>query len=45
MNNPMNKEMPYLVIDFLDARSQGLNLNDWEQYKLYYGIGEVADYE
>jgi uncharacterized protein YabN with tetrapyrrole methylase and pyrophosphatase domain len=35
-----NDTPPYSNEDFEDAKSKGLNLDDWKDYVEYYGVGE-----
>jgi hypothetical protein len=36
---------PYSDEDYKNAKKQGLDLDDWNDYVKYYNIGEMEDYE
>lgn len=36
---------PYSDADYEDAKSKGLNLDDWSDYQIYYNLGERIDAE
>lgn len=35
---------PYSVEDYETAKKQGLDLDDWDDYVKFYGVGEQPDY-
>lgn len=41
----MNDEPPYSQEDYEKAKQQGLDLDDWNDYVKYYGLGEREEYE
>jgi hypothetical protein len=36
---------PYDKEDYEKAKEQGLDLNDWNDYCKFYGVGEEPDYD
>jgi hypothetical protein len=40
-----NREPPYSDEEYEDAKLQELNLDDWDDYAKYFGIGEEIEYE
>ena len=41
----MNNEKPYSDQDYQEAKSLGLDLDDWDDYKRFYKMEEFADEE
>lgn len=40
----MNTNKPYSHKDYLDAKSKGLDLDNWNDYQEYYELGEEDVY-
>lgn len=40
-----NSEPPYSEADYEDAKQKGLDLDNWNHYVLYYGLGLDPDEE
>ena len=38
-------DAPYSEKDYAKAKEQGLNLDDWDDYQKFYGLGAQEDYE
>ena len=38
-------DKPYSDKDYEDAKKQGLDLDDWNDYVRFYGLGEREEYE
>ena len=36
---------PYSDNDYLEAKELGLDLDDWDDYVKFFGLGERVDYE
>jgi hypothetical protein len=36
---------PYSDEEFEEAKNQGLDLDDWDDYVKYFGIGEEPNYD
>jgi len=36
---------PYSAKDYDDAKKQGLDLDNWNDYVKYYGVGEEPNYD
>jgi hypothetical protein len=41
----VNTVKPYSDEEYEEAKEQGLDLDDWDDYVKYFGIGEVEEYE
>jgi hypothetical protein len=41
----MNPIKPYSDLEYEHAKEQGLDLEDWDDYVKYFGLGEAADYD
>lgn len=39
------KTPPYSIFDYEAAQAQGLDLDDWNHYVKFYGLGEQEEYE
>jgi hypothetical protein len=39
------EDAPYSKWDYYDAKNRGLNLDNWDDYVEYYGLGENEEYE
>jgi hypothetical protein len=37
-------DKPYSDKDYIDAKTKGLDLDDWNDYVEYYGLGEREEY-
>lgn len=40
-----DRDPPYSPKDYEEAKRQGLDLDDWNDYVIFYGIGEEETYE
>lgn len=40
-----NLDPPYSEEDYADAKRQGYDLDDWDDYCKYYGVGEEETYD
>lgn len=38
-------EPPYSKVEYEDAKRQGLDLDDWNDYEKYWGLGEEPNYD
>jgi hypothetical protein len=36
---------PYSEEEYIDAKNKGLDLDDWNDYVKYWGLGEEEEYE
>lgn len=36
---------PYTKWEYQEAKEQGLNLDDWDDYVKYFGIGEEVNWD
>ncbi|QJT70446.1 hypothetical protein [Microcystis phage MaeS] len=41
----MNPVKPYSDEEYAEAKQQGLDLDNWNDYVKYFGIGEDEEYE
>lgn len=41
----MNNEPPYSIEDYEAAKQMGLDLDDWNDYVRFYGLGEKVNYD
>lgn len=41
----MNPVKPYSDEDYEKAKQQGLDLDDWDDYCKYFGLGEEPNYD
>lgn len=39
----MSNEPPYSPEDYKQAKKQGLDLDNWEDYEKYFGLGEEPE--
>ncbi|WP_024427727.1 hypothetical protein [Bacillus safensis] len=40
-----NTDPPYSPEDYADAKRKGYDLDDWDEYCKYYGVGEEESYD
>lgn len=41
----MNSIKPYSDEEYKEAKQQGLDLDDWDDYLKYWGLGEEIEYD
>jgi hypothetical protein len=41
----MNKEKPYSDADYEEAKKQGFDLDNWNDYVTYFELGENPEYD
>lgn len=45
MDIDLDDNKPYSKEDYKKAKERGLDLDDWDDYVNFYGIGEREEYE